>query len=414
MKIPVNIAKSSLFIVTFLFTCLYFTNSIHASLLINEIFPSPLSGEEEWLEIYNSDSEAVDLSDWSIAKNFGLSTEKRHSLATLGSIAPLQFLSLVPNSSLVPLTNSGATIYLLHDGVVIDAVTYPSLSNKSYARVVDGADEWEITEPTRAASNNKSPVSSTPPNPSGSATYHHDFTATEIYSCSLTGEKEWLEVENLSSQTQDLTAWKLRSQSGVSRTLAVTTLPASGFAVLEFSSGLLNDSGGSVSLFDPNNELVWQLEFPACKTKGNSFIWQDETWLETNKVSQGRVNPVIDVSNNNNSTTSSNNNSNSTNSNTNSNSSSAVSSNDSVPPLTLSFKFPNYKLKRHSARLSASSPSNGQVLGASTSASKQSSASTIPVRFWLLIVGGILLVALPLVYYFIQKFKAADQSDDTY
>src|SRR3990167_3425998 len=39
---------------------------VNAQVIINEIYPNPNTGEDEWVELYNPDTQAIDLLDWKL------------------------------------------------------------------------------------------------------------------------------------------------------------------------------------------------------------------------------------------------------------------------------------------------------------------------------------------------------------
>jgi hypothetical protein len=120
------------------------------SLLINELLPDPLSGEE-WIEILNPGLSSVDTTGW-VLKDAGL-----HATALPEqSIAPEEFLIIEKPSG--NLNNSGDSVTLQDGtGTIIDSMTYGTdalpvpKKGESAARTTDG--NWQAASPTPGAIN---------------------------------------------------------------------------------------------------------------------------------------------------------------------------------------------------------------------------------------------------------------------
>ncbi|MBQ6154654.1 lamin tail domain-containing protein, partial [bacterium] len=128
-------------------TALLFPRITKAQLLINEIYATPASGQEEWLEIYNPTSQAVSLAGWQIAESSGTTVKNFEPLAKTNeaTLSAYGFYDFVPAK--VTLNNGGDTIYLFApDNTQADSVTYPKLStDQSYARLTDGDASWDVS-----------------------------------------------------------------------------------------------------------------------------------------------------------------------------------------------------------------------------------------------------------------------------
>ncbi|MDR0463130.1 MAG: lamin tail domain-containing protein [Pseudomonadales bacterium] len=406
-----------LFSTTAVFISLLFLFASHcsASLIINEIFPSPLagSGEAEWLEILNISEREVSLENWYVARNVGLGTERRDSLSDLGVLDTGEFL--VFETVRVALPNNGSTVFLLYGDEIVDVVTYPSINNRSFARIVDGGSVWEITTPTKGFSNNRVSGGNDDSETTG---YFHNFRVNEIYSCSLAGEMEWLELENNTGTTVSLQGWRLRNQNNTSRVVGDFTLRPNGLTVIEFASGLLTNGGGSVSLFDPDNNLVWTETFPGCSVNGTSFIRINGTWQETSQVTKGLPNPTSIAGSNN-----------TGNSGTSSNAQSRTSeyegddggSNDSNPSTATSspvgssarnsYQLPNYHIRRLIS-VNEATGSAGQVLGATTNIPSAPLTSNLSFHIGFMLIGGTIISLGGIGYYFyvVRRTNKQDES----
>lgn len=154
-------------IVFILLFCIFsFPKNVFAALYINE-FSS--SSNSDWVEIYNSDSSSVDLTNY-IVKDASTNT---HNLS--GSIDGNSFITFDWNDNL---NNNGDTIKLTLNDNVIDEVVYGAngiaapTGNQTAGRIPDGSSTWTLfTTATKGSTNNSPTVAPTPtPSPSPSPT----------------------------------------------------------------------------------------------------------------------------------------------------------------------------------------------------------------------------------------------------
>ena len=83
----------------------------------------------------------------------------------------------------------------------------------------------------------------------------------EFASDVATGEKEWVEFYNFGSSDHSLAGWELKERTGSdlsgvdSHSLDSVTVPANGFAIYEFSSSKLNNSGDVLTLMNGSTKI---------------------------------------------------------------------------------------------------------------------------------------------------------------
>jgi hypothetical protein len=123
-----------------------------ADVVINEFLPAPSPGNSEWVEFYNTSSSGVDLSDYYFDDDltFG-DPEIGSNKIALSGILPAAGACFVELSSY--LNNNGDTPTLFfRDGSVTDSYSYSSVTtDKSYARIPDGASWQANVDPTKAS-----------------------------------------------------------------------------------------------------------------------------------------------------------------------------------------------------------------------------------------------------------------------
>lgn len=122
------------------------------SVIINELVSDPLEGEE-WVELFNASSDAVDLSGWSLVEGGGKSTNLPEQILNAGEY-------LVVTTIAGNLNNGGDSLILL-DGVTgeIDAMSYGEdvdAPGKGESLALTRAGTWVVTTQMTPGSQNPS------------------------------------------------------------------------------------------------------------------------------------------------------------------------------------------------------------------------------------------------------------------
>ncbi len=181
--------------------------------VINEFMPAPTTGEDEWIELYNTSSYAVELTGWTLADGTGKSVA-----ALSGLLQPSGFKTVELRSA--RLNNSGDLVILRDDQKrEVDAVTYgeweqnesaaPNADDgQSVARITDGMDtnrdhsDFAVTiTPTPGMSNKI--TAPTPQQESTAAPSEQKSTRAVTRSSPTSGDRDyrWI-VELLKEQTE--------------------------------------------------------------------------------------------------------------------------------------------------------------------------------------------------------------------
>ena len=141
---------------------------------LNEYLPDPASdwngdgqatAEDEYIEIYNSNPVAVDLSGWmldDVDDGAAVSPDgSRPYVLPPGTIVSARgFLTLFRSQSGVVLNNDGDWVRLLRpDGLVVEATTYAtSDDDEAYSKTLDGGDQWTQDYPPSPGHTNLLPT----------------------------------------------------------------------------------------------------------------------------------------------------------------------------------------------------------------------------------------------------------------
>lgn len=159
------------FFLLFLFIVL--PKTVFAAVVINEILPNPSgpsSEETEWIELYNSGSDAVNLYEWSLDDIEGGSTQ--YSIASGSSIPSEGFLVFEKLITGIALNNTEDTVRLINaGGEIVDSYSYRnSTQDISFGRSSDGGGSWTICTNRTKGTDNSCPLSTPTPTPTPTVT----------------------------------------------------------------------------------------------------------------------------------------------------------------------------------------------------------------------------------------------------
>lgn len=336
----ISFIKNFLIIFSLIIITLFLPKKIYSQIKINEIYPAPAAGEDEWVELYNHSNEIIDLSLYIL---YDLANNKLKIESFI--IPPFGFI--IATSSSV-LNNTGDTVFLKNNlGEIIEIATYSgSFTNtKTFAKCPDGFGSWFILNlPTKKNSNSEAcliltptPTSTPQPTPTiiilptifstptTTPTPKLTLTTTPIITPSSTptpqtllisvdniylsevmvypetGEKEWVEIYNNNDFEVSLQNWYLDDveNAGSSPKIFSLIIPQKSYAVWELSSSMFNNDGDSVRILDFNKNLKDSFEYSAGvknKTYGRISFESDDFCLQD--PSRGVVNnPCLNPTN---------------------------------------------------------------------------------------------------------------------
>ncbi len=137
------------------------SGAVVVDVMMNEAFSRGVPEAPDWVEIYNPNTVAVNLTGYTIYDGAGNAGTKEKKQFPAGAVVPaLGFYVIVTDDSETGnfgLGSGGDEIWLENSsGVVIDHVQIPAMpiETTSYCRIPDGSDNWQISNTvTRGASN---------------------------------------------------------------------------------------------------------------------------------------------------------------------------------------------------------------------------------------------------------------------
>ncbi len=250
------------------------------NIYLNEIYPSPNSGETEWIEIYNDNDFELDLVNWKIK-------DAADNKKTFSLIIKAKSFALVEATFL---NNSGDMVILLNQNEEEKdklAENYPSIKNGSSWSKANGI--WCIASPTKENINNdciiptEKPTTIPSPSTTPSSTIENIFDyekieITEIYPNPKDGD-EWVEFYNGNDFVVNLEGWYIKDNSGNKKSLEDLEIETKKYGYISFSSGYLNNSGDKITLFNSQNMEKDKLSenYPAID-EAKSWAKVDNNW----------------------------------------------------------------------------------------------------------------------------------------
>ncbi|MBM3136207.1 MAG: lamin tail domain-containing protein, partial [Chloroflexi bacterium] len=143
------------------------------TVVLNEFLAAPhatdwnsdgkVDSDDEWIELYNRGSVAVDLGGWQL-DDVAEGGSKPYTLPPGSNIAPQSFLLFFGQQTNLTLNNDGDSVRLLWPtGHVMDSFTYTSAKyDQSYSRTEDGGGTWTQTYPPSPGQPNRPAPTPTP------------------------------------------------------------------------------------------------------------------------------------------------------------------------------------------------------------------------------------------------------------
>lgn len=262
----------------FFFLC--FNKVVEASLKINEIYPAPNTGEQEWVEIFNDEDKTIDLGSFALS-------DSKNTLLTFetNSASPSGYILVTGNNIL---NNSGDTVFLKNSlGEIVDSVTYDISfsSDKSYSRCNDS---WIQTSTiTKRDSNAASCILPTATNIPNTPAVTSVTTVTNVQSydriyisevmVNPEDENEWIELYNDNDFDVSIKNWFIddAENAGSSPKPLTIDIAAKSYSIYEIASSMFNNDTDAVRLLNEN------------KITADAFSY----YSSVNGLSIGKINP---------------------------------------------------------------------------------------------------------------------------
>jgi DNA/RNA endonuclease YhcR with UshA esterase domain len=308
-------------------------------LVINEFVSDPVTGSDEFIELYNFSDQAIDLSEWTVEDGAARQTVLSDDVAARGFF--------VINKPKGVLNNDGDIIILKCQDQIIDQVTYgnwddgnkadnaPAVSDPSaVARKTDGVDtnqdnlDWSETLTITPGAPNIINLStsvvdsviedSASPDSISSIVVAEENLSNNSNSGESVGlaakviineilpnpvgadDNEFIELKNTEDQAVDLVGWQVGDESKkyliTVDDFTTTVVPAGDFFLIsrQISNIALNNTGGeSVFLYNPNDEIVAAAGYTGSAPEGLSYNLDAEgSWVWSEIVTPAAANII--------------------------------------------------------------------------------------------------------------------------
>jgi hypothetical protein len=258
----------------------FFTAPIQAQVIINEVYPNPFAGEDEWVELVNVGTSSVDLSDWVI----------QDKLSTAKNIFHFDNIILQSNHYLIAsfsgqLNNSGDGVSLFDSGLnLISSVNYQSSTQGLSWSYDIQLDDYFLVEPTLnlanllldeveesdAGTNNQAEASPSPIIQEVSENLVGKISLVSVMTCPE-NSSEWFELENISDHflSEEL---RLIDEQDNSFLFSIN-LSAGQINRYYLDRHILNNSGDKISFIQGTDNILLSYQLPECKEKNKEFIF---------------------------------------------------------------------------------------------------------------------------------------------
>ncbi len=276
-----------------LFCWLFFVNLIFSgiSLAVNisEVHPT-----EEYIEIFSD--EYADFTGWKYSEMTSTGKENLYAFP-FSSISAGGYL-LISLSNKINDTGDTVSIYAAN-GEKVDSIIIPAKKTGMSYSLLEGSWIWTISSPSLP---NVSPFTPTPPpTPLSSSTPTPTPTPTPYPALIITEmfpdpegtdglENEYFELFNPTENSFDIAGWKVVDTSGDAYIFASQRIESqSVLAVYRSQSGItLNNTGETLTLFDPNGQSVSVFQYSGTAKSGESFgVFADQTcWMRPSANTQ--------------------------------------------------------------------------------------------------------------------------------
>lgn len=249
------------------------------TIMINEIYPDPAEGEEEFIELKNTGTSAVDLTDWKITDASG----KSYTLS--GTIT--DYFVIYQSQSKIYLNNDGDTVKLWQpDGNLLEEVSYSGGEKGwKYIRRDEGW-QWKRNADANDEENDDTDNNDTDDvDDSDEVDSNYDLSTEIIINEllpdpeGLDTEEEFIELYNIGEKAVNLLGWQLTDEKDYYKFSEDSLIEAKSYLVVYYPQTKisLNNSGETIYLIDPEDKIISGVTYPEAE-RGKSWSRFNEEW----------------------------------------------------------------------------------------------------------------------------------------
>ena len=290
------------------------------ALRLNEVLPAPseidwngdgaANTNDEWIEVYNRGSAAIDLGGW-LLDDIAAGGSAPYVIPAGTLLHPGGFLVLFRDRTGVALNNDGDTVRLLGpDAAEVDTFAYAKTkSDGSFSRSTDGDGAWTDTYPPSPGQANIAPTPTPTPTATPTSTpFPGGVTLNEILPDPLRVDwdqdgvanfvDEWIEVYNSGAAPAALGGWAVvNNTKAYTLPLGLTIWPGSHLLLFRRETGLsLSDWRDRVTLIRPDGSTADQFAYDPGPGADRSFCRSADgsgAWTSNCKVTPGQPNRLL-------------------------------------------------------------------------------------------------------------------------
>jgi Lamin Tail Domain len=289
--------------------------------VINEIMYAPHSPEPEWIELYNTDSVAIDLTDWQIATGSKSDSLSAISIAAQGYLVitkdSLELITLRPGNyaiaqtPLPDLDNTGSELMLKNATLqTMDSLDYLPLWGGSSGNSLERRNVLNSsTDPsnwgTSVASSGATPgarnsIATPDSTPIVISAHPLDIVLNEIMFAPISPEPEWIELLNTTSDTINIAGWILTVQNHPS-----VTVPSTNTLVAPDSLIVISSNDTELAAYrNVDIKRIVRCSLPDLSNIGSILAlhdlsgnlidsdWYNGNWIKADGISIERINPA--------------------------------------------------------------------------------------------------------------------------
>ncbi|MDH5533198.1 MAG: lamin tail domain-containing protein [Candidatus Pacebacteria bacterium] len=261
-----------------------FAIPVEAKVVINEVYPNPLSGETEWVELFNDSTISANLEGWVLEDKLS-SPKVIYSFDVINFLPNQLFLASVSGQ----LNNSGDGVVLKNDlDETVDQMDYfTSTQGLSWSRQLDS--EFILSSPSPLEPHeiilDPSPTPSFPPSPTPVsspvisplpspiiADLRGKLELVKLMSCPENSD-EWFELKNTSEDYLQGDLILFDSQNN--KFSFELNLPAQQSNRYYLDRHILNNSGDTLTLIQKPDIQLFSYDIALCDEKNLEFVLQN-------------------------------------------------------------------------------------------------------------------------------------------
>lgn len=266
---------------------------------INELLPNP-SGDDksnEFIELYNFNTEQIDLENWQLKDKSGETYTFPKKI-----IGIKEYLAIYSVDTKISLNNSGEEdVSLINpNGEVIAYINYTGTNQENYSYSFKDDDVWQWTsQPTPGAENKFDKTGPETPDPvltnPDASVCNGQVCLNEILPNPKgdEGSGEYIEIFNSEDTNVDIGGWILKDKSSTKYTFSADAkIPAKNYLLIyrtDFKFSMNNSGPEIISLFDENGKTVSSVLYNGAK-ENVSYNFDGAFWHWSRFLTPGKEN----------------------------------------------------------------------------------------------------------------------------